>query len=807
MNLLLSITYKLRTMLFASLLFCSVANSQVTTGKLEEQFNRYGESVLQEKLYMHVDRNFYLAGDIMWCKLYVVDASLHQPLDVSKVAYVEVLNEHNTPVIQAKMSLDKGKGNGSLSLPINITSGNYKLRAYTNWMKNAGPDYFFEKTITIVNAQKSRELTKPSNPTTATPEIRFFPEGGNLVTGINSKVACKVSAADGTGIAFNGTIVDENNNAVVNFRSLKFGMGSFSFTPGNGHKYKAVIEVGNAKFTQNLPEIFNRGYVMQLTAATNTSLTVTVQTNLEDTGRVFLLAHTRQSLRMALQANFVKGKAVFTVDPNKLDGGISQLAIINSKGKPVCERLYFTYPSQNLSIKISGRQPVYSTRSKIDLAVQALTEKGKEKDPDMSVAVYRLDELQTIDESNIQTFLWLSSDLKGRIESPGYYFGNNTAEILPVMDNLMLTQGWRRFKWDDVVQDKIPALSFAPEHNGHIITGRVVSTVTGKPIDNVETYLSVPGLNTNFRVYISDSSGQVKFDFAKMKGSTEIIVQTNPTAADTLSRVEINNPFSEQYTATHLSPFFLSYASEKSLLDQSIGVQVQGVYSGNKIKHFIQNNDTSSILEKPDDFYLMDDFTRFTTIEEVLREYVGLMDVQKTKKGFSIYLINDFFVPSPAMEHTDFFQAEPLILVDGVPIFNVDRLMGYDPLKMRKVEVYNKRYFLGRSFFSGILNWTSYKGDLANFELDPHALVIDYEGMQAEREFYSPSYDSTSQATDHTPDFRTLLYWSHEIKADPNGEHHVRFYTSDKKGNYVAVIQGLTPAGYCGSALVPFEVK
>lgn len=806
MNLLPSITYKLRATFCALLLFCAVANSQVTTGKLEDQFNRYGAAVLQEKLYVHVDRNFYLAGDIIWCKLYVVDATLHQPLDVSKVAYVEVLNESNTPVMQAKMALDKGKGNGSLSLPISIASGNYKIRAYTNWMKNAGPDYFFEKTIAIVNTQKNREISKPANTTPVTPEIRFFPEGGNMVTGITSKIACKVTAADGTGISFNGTIVDENNTTVANFRSLKFGMGNFSFTPGNGHTYKAVIETGNTKFTRELPQIFNRGYVMQLTSATNTSLTVTVQTNLEDTGRIFLLAHTRQSLKMALQANLINGKAVFTVDPNKLGGGISQLAIISNTGKPVCERLYFTYPSQNISIKISGNQPVYGTRSKIDFLVQALSEKGKEKDPDMSVAVYKLDELQSIDESNIQTFLWLSSDLKGRIESPGYYFGNNTVEILPVMDNLMLTQGWRRFKWDDIVQYKMPPMPFVPEHSGHIITGKVVSTVTGNPLNNIETYLSVPGLNTNFRVNISDSAGRLKFDFAKMKGSTEIVVQTSPTA-DTLSRVEINNPFSEQYTATHVSPFFLSYANEKNLRDQSIGVQVQGIYSGNKIKHFVQNNDTSSILEKPDDFYMMDDYTRFTTIEEVLREYVALMDVQKTRKGFSIYMINDFFVPNPTMVHTEFFQSEPLIMVDGVPIFNVDRLMGYDPLKMRKLEVYNKRYFLGGSSFSGILNWTSYKGDLANFELEPRALVIDYEGVQAEREFYSPSYDNTNQAIEHTPDFRTLLYWSHDIKTDPNGERHVRFYSSDKKGNYVAVIQGLTPNGYCGSSLLQFEVK
>jgi hypothetical protein len=334
-----------------------------------------------------------------------------------------------------------------------------------------------------------------------------------------------------------------------------------------------------------------------------------------------------------------------------------------------------------------------------------------------------------------------------------------------------------------------------------------VSSITGKPLENMEVYVSVPGLNTNFRTCISDSTGKLKFDFTSMKGSSEIIVQTNPTA-DTLSRVELANPFFELYSNTAVPPFYLSAAKQDALLDQSIGVQVQNIYSGSKLKRFLEPADSVSMFEKPDAVYMMDDYTRFTTIEEVLREYVTFMDVQKSKGKFSLQLWDNFPVPRPDMANRQFFQVDPLILVDGVPVFNVDRLMSYDPLKMRKLEVYNRRYFLGNSFFSGILNWTSYKGNLANFELDPRALVIDYEGIQLEREFYSPAYDAGNrEATAHTPDFRTLLYWSPEIMPDKNGERHVRFYTSDKKGNYVAVIQGLSPNGQCGSTLLRFEVR
>ena len=792
--------------MLAALLLCSTVRSQVNAVTLEEKFNRYEEKVVHEKLYMHVDRSLYLAGDILWCKLYVVDASLHRPINISKVAYVEVLDENNVPALQAKISLEKGTGNGSLSIPVTINSGNYKIRAYTNWMKNAGPDYFFEKMITIVNAQKSREPSSPQSTSAAPPEIHFFPEGGNLVTGIQSKIACKVIGSDGKGLPFKGNIVDENNNIVTDFKSLIFGMGNFLFTPMPEHTYKAVLTIGNNTFTKELPQIIAKGYVMQLHTEDPKTISISVQTNITDTGKLFLLVHTRQILKTVVQTGITNGKALFTIDAAKPGDGISQLTIFNNSGKPVCERLYFTYPSEELTINVNGNESIYTTRSKIDLRIEPYIQNHKTSGSDMSIAVYKVDDLQTPDESSIQTFLWLSSDLKGYIESPDYYFGKRTTETTAAMDNLMLSQGWRRFTWNDVLQETTtPPYLFPPELNGHIITGKVLSSITGKPLENIETYLSVPGLNANFKTFISDSSGKLKFEFKNMQGSSEVIIQTNPTA-DTLSRVELNNPFFEQYSTTHIPSFRLPFAKEKTVTDQSIGVQVQNIYSGNKLKRFMQPADSVSIFEKPDAVYMMDDYTRFTTIEEVLREYVILMLVQKNRGKFSLQLVDNFSVPKLMTLNTQFFQTDPMILVDGVPIFNVDRLMSYDPLKMRKLEVYNRRYLFNNSFFSGVLNWTSYKGDLANFELDPRALVIDYEGLQLQREFYSPSYDDPV-AMEHTPDFRTLLYWSPQIAADKNGEHHLRFFTSDKKGNYVAVIQGLTTNGQCGSTVLPFEVR
>ena len=131
---------------------------------------------------MHTDKNFYLAGEICWFKIYAVDAFFHRPLDINKVAYAELLDNTNHPVVQAKIALDKMGGNGSLYVPVTISSGNYKLRVFTNWMKNFSADYFFEKIVSIVNTQQLNE--QPLNQPALAYDLQFFPEGGNLVNGL-----------------------------------------------------------------------------------------------------------------------------------------------------------------------------------------------------------------------------------------------------------------------------------------------------------------------------------------------------------------------------------------------------------------------------------------------------------------------------------------------------------------------------------------------------------------------------------------------------------------------------------------------
>jgi hypothetical protein len=194
-------------LILASLhLFTTKTNAQDAFTAIPERFKQYTTSHQQEKIYVHTDKNYYLAGELLWFKIYNVDGTQYQPADLSKIAYVEILDRDNKPVMQAKIALSKGKGNGSFFLPVSINSGNYTLRAYTNWMKNFSAAYYFEKPVTIVNTLKTLSPGKGDS-TARQYQVAFFPEGGNLVKDATSKVAFKVTDPSGKGVDCKGVVL------------------------------------------------------------------------------------------------------------------------------------------------------------------------------------------------------------------------------------------------------------------------------------------------------------------------------------------------------------------------------------------------------------------------------------------------------------------------------------------------------------------------------------------------------------------------------------------------------------------------
>jgi hypothetical protein len=766
---------------------------------IKQRFLIHSQRAVQEKIYLHVDRPFYLVGETMWFKAYNVEGGSNQFLGMSKVAYMEVLDKENIPVFQTKFAMQEGKGHGAVVIPTAVASGQYKVRCYTNWMKNFSPDYYFESTVSIVNPFVKFE-PNPDDKKDLAYDAGFFPEGGYLVNGLASKVAFRVIGSDGKGIAFKGALINQHNDTIVRFEPAKFGIGYFNFTPNADDTYRAVVRDRKGKpYIYPITDIKSEGYVMHVKDSTDNLVRVIVSSKTDsEPGAVILLAHTRQNQMYADRKAIVKNGAEFVFDKNKLGEGISHITILNEKMKPLCERLYFKRPNKALTLDGKADKSTFHTREKVNLNLTAKA-KGLPALANMSVSVYLEDSIKNPDPQDIGTYLWLTSDLAGTVESPQYYLQSDTKDADQEIDNLMITHGWRRFKWNEVFDNRTTEYANLVEFDGHFVYGKLINTITGAPASGIESYLAPLDFPARLYTAVSNPDGSVRFELRNLFGPKEITVQT-ALNRDSIYRFEMASPFSKQFSSTPPGNFFFDKTKENALLTRTINMQTTNAFPPKAFANpAVAITDSTAFFGPPDEKYFLDDFTRFPTMEEVLREYVRGVLVRRRNKEFHFRMI-DKLVPNT------FYNTDPLTLLDGIPIFNIDKLMEVDPLKVKKIETISGRYFLGSLSFPGIVSFSTYQNDLAGFELSPKVLVMQYEGVQAPREFYEPKYDSKSELSSRIPDFRNLLHWAPDVTTDTNGNASVQFYTSEQTGTYKVVVQGMTANGTAGRKMFTFEV-
>src|SRR5258708_19119463 len=431
-------------LLLSIVLSISTVAQKTGIDKLVKRFDSHRKNSLQEMLYVRMDRSYYLTGEILWFKIYDVDVTFHKPLEISKVAYVEILNSENRPVMQTKVEMVNGYGDGSIFLPASINSGNYQVRAYTNWMKNFQPEGFFRCAITIVNTFKEPEpelvVKEPQY------DAQFFPEGGNLVSVLKSRIALRVIKSQGHGVEFIGEVQDQNKNVVATFKPHKFGIGNFTFTPSSNQTYAAIITDAQGKISSyKLPVVNDEGYVMSVQDSSENEITITVLANIktrESVPLVYMVVTTRQMIVLAEVQILQNGKISFHINKEKLGDGISQLTLFHDKLQPIGERLYFKPPVKKLEIKALTDQSEYGIRKKVKVDITSENNSHQPESANLSIAITRNDSLSGIDHDNILSYLLFTSELKGQIESPEYYLETQDSEAI---DNLMLTHGWRRF--------------------------------------------------------------------------------------------------------------------------------------------------------------------------------------------------------------------------------------------------------------------------------------------------------------------------------------------------------------------------
>jgi hypothetical protein len=780
---------KILTALFLCLANYAMSQNNELADVLKK-FNTYSRENLHEKIFVHTDKETYLANEIIWVKAYSINEMLHTPMALSKVVYIELVDAAHASALQAKIELINGKGKGSIDIS-RLTTGTYRLRAYTKWMRNYDERYFFEKNITLINAQGvPTERKRTESPIV---NVDFYPEGGNLVEDLTSIVGFRITDTFGKGIQAGGVIVDQNNVTVATFEPLTFGLGKFKFSPQKGFQYKAVITVNGEATSHKLPEIASSGYVMEVTGNEKLSIAVSRSNPPIGSDYVLLLAHTRQQVKSVLVAFFKENKAVFTIDRNKLGDGISHITLFDRLKNPIGERLVFKKPANQLLIESKPQAYQFSSREEVKVSINTRDSKTVPVAANMSFSMYALDSLQQAPhQMGILSYAYLVSDLDDQIEQPDFYFTQHDSITVKATDNLMLTHGWRKFDWKKIINSETAPVSYAPEYEGQIITGIARDEAHGALADSAKVFLSVAGTHPVFRVVKTDKKGNFQFAVNDLYGMNPVIFQASGF------NVQLNDQFDSRRNNLPLQDFSPPKSTEQTLLMSNIHTQVERAFQNSD--NFINiPPDTVRFYGKPSVSYLLDDYVRFPTLEDVFREYVPGIIVRRPAKKAQLYVLNK------ASEL--FFAQEPLILLDGMPVLDTDMLLSTDASTVKRINIINHKYFIGPVTYNGIVDISTYKGNFGGFDIDPKALVIDYEGLQRMRTFKSPDYSSTESKNTRTPDFRNVLYWQPDVETDVNGNQTLSFYTSDKKGNFIGVIHGLTEAGLMGSRTFTITVK
>jgi len=400
--------------------------------------------------------------------------------------------------------------------------------------------------------------------------------------------------------------------------------------------------------------------------------------------------------------------------------------------------------------------------------------------------------LKNIQESN--AIAGVKTEYKTRelvdISFGGYAVGANLSVSVFRIDSLETKQGLSPVVYPQLPPSlKINSKEIVPvEYAGHLVSGKVLDKFSGKPLSGIAVYLGVKGERFYFGNAKSDIQGNVRFAIGKPYGAQQLVVQL-PNHKDSNALVQLENPFFEKPISYTNAPGFLNSSNKKWIEERILEYNLQKAFETNtSATYFYPNyNDSAVFFGKPDKTYYLDDYTRFNTMEEVLREYVVEVELKKQQQNYKFSVLD--------IPHKKSFENNPLVLVDGVATNDINKVVAFDPLKVKKLDVVSRKFFQGDLAFDGIVSFTTYNGDLAGFVLDDQTLLVDYPLLQLQRQFEHPRYTDDNARKNRLPDLRNLLYWNPDIQPNTVKKEGIQFYTSDLPGNFAVLIKGVDQDG------------
>jgi len=258
------------------------------------------------------------------------------------------------------------------------------------------------------------------------------------------------------------------------------------------------------------------------------------------------------------------------------------------------------------------------------------------------------------------------------------------------------------------------------------------------------------------------------------------------------SRIAIRSYFDDRRSTGILPPFELDEQFRDFIESQNTHMQVRNYFMAERQE---ESAASKPFYGTPDASFELDKFTRFPVMEEVLREYVYGVYVRKRGDKFVLRVYDE----SGDNKVLD----DPLILLDGVPIFDADIIMDIDPLGIEKIDVVRRKYGYGSEIANGIIAFYSYKSDLAGYTLPPSALRSNYFGLQDAKQFYIPVKGEGR----NVPDLRNQVYWEPRMLLEGTTSGSLNVTLPENAGTFLIVIQGMASGDAFGSSSATFSIK
>lgn len=685
-----------------------------------QRIEAFGKTIPQEKAYLHLDNTCYFLGDTIWYKAYVTRTDTHTPTNLSKIIYVELLTPDGFLIERQQIAIGKENGGkGAFVLQDTLYAGYYEVRAYTRWMLNFGKverkhsvytnDYFYNQAMANDYFRDYEKLysrvipvyNKPSGPGNFAKEmtmrpmrryfkgkkqkpkldIRFYPEGGDLIANTTARIAFEANNENGEHLNLKMDIRDKKGNTITQAQTVNRGRGVFDLncSAESGENYEAVFKYNGYEFKLPLPSVVEQGCAMRIeNRDQNLTVTIKPQAIPATTQLGFTIINSGKVVTYKDVKSTIGETTTLNLPLTDLPTGVNQITLFDGNGRVYAERLFFVNHKDyaKTTLDISGLKKEYTPYEPIRLQLQL---QGHHTTADVSVTIRdKATEDLSYDNTSILSEMLLSSEIKGFVENPGYYFEKDDAERKQALDLLMMVQGWRRYVWRNMAGQGNFKLTFLPE-KGQTLSGCVNKTISLDPdkdytmkeqssIQNKENDATAEASDKNY----SDQNAQENIDNQKLRNHYSAQISSLKKEVNVFATYVQGNNIVESEQLTKKGSFYMqtpvfSYesilflsASDTTITNKELRRQQKGFADESEYAdYYVKLNHFYPVFCSPYSFYqdnqpdnIFDDSSLGTTFSSI-RE-LPTIEVRSKKGGLR-----------------KFDKTKPALVVDAYEAFNL----------------------------------------------------------------------------------------------------------------------------------------